>query len=93
MLQDFVQRWKITPTMVFLDGDHRYEGVVADLKMLSAYLKPGTPLLVHDFLNYENSTGKYGVKKAAQEWETAGYGRFMGCFGCCALYVIQDRAP
>ena len=93
VLQDFVQRWKITPTMVFLDGDHRYEGVVADLKTLSAYLKPGTPLLVHDFLNYENSTGKYGVKKAAQEWETAGYGRFMGCFGCCALYVIQDRAP
>ena len=49
VLQDFVQRWEITPTMVFLDGDHSYEGVVADLKTLSAYLKPGTPILMHDF--------------------------------------------
>jgi glycosyltransferase involved in cell wall biosynthesis len=87
VLQDFVQRWSITPTMVFLDGDHSYEGVVADLKTLSAYLRPGTPVLLHDFLNSENEAGKIGVKRAAQEWEAAGHGRFMGCFGCCALYL------
>jgi hypothetical protein len=93
VLQDFVQRWQITPTMVFLDGDHRYEGVVADLQTLTTYLKPGTPVLMHDFLNYENQTGKYGVKRAAQEWEAAGHGRFMGCFGCCALYVTLEPKP
>ncbi len=87
VLQDFVRRWTITPTMVFLDGDHSYAGVVADLKTLSAYLQPGTGVLVHDFLNTENEAGNIGVKKAAQEWEAAGHGRFMGCFGCCALYV------
>ena len=90
VLQEFVQRWDITPTMVFLDGDHSYEGVVADLKTLSAYLKPGTPILMHDFLNYENEAGKIGVKRAAQEWEATGHGRFMGCNGCCALYVTLD---
>lgn len=89
-LQDFVQRWTITPTMVFLDGDHTYAGVVADLKTLTAYLKPGTPILVHDFLNTENDTGKIGVKRAAEEWAAAGHGRFMGCAGCCALYVTID---
>ena len=91
VLQDFVKRWNITPTMVFLDGDHSYEGVMADLKTLSTYLKVGTPVLVHDFLNSENETGKLGVKRAALEWEAAGHGQFMGCFGCCALYLIQHR--
>jgi hypothetical protein len=90
VLQDFVRRWDITPTMVFLDGDHTYAGVVADLKTLTAYLKVGTPILVHDFLNAENETGKLGVKRAALEWEAAGHGRFLGCFGCCALYVTLD---
>lgn len=90
-LQGFVERWSITPTMVFLDGDHSYAGVAADLVTLSAYLKPGTPVLMHDFLNSENEAGIIGVKQAAQEWEAAGHGRFMGCFGCCALYLTVDQ--
>ncbi len=90
ILQEFVQRWAITPTMVFLDGDHSYEGVAADLQTLTAYLRIGTPILVHDFLNVENATGKIGVQRAALEWAAAGHGRFMGCCGCCALYVTLD---
>jgi len=58
-----------------------------DLEILSQYLKVGTPILVHDFLNTENEAGKIGVKRAALEWQAAGHGRFMGCAGCCALYV------
>lgn len=87
VLQDFAQRWEITPTMVFLDGDHSYAGVSTDLQILSSYLRIGTPILVHDFLSPGNDTGQLGVRRAAQEWETAGFGRFMGCFGCSALYV------
>lgn len=93
VLQDFVKRWTITPTMVFLDGDHSYEGCKADLDILSQYLKVGTPILVHDFLNSENDTGNMGVKRAAQEWEAAGQGRHLGCFGCCALYVTLTGRP
>ena len=88
VLREFVQRWQITPTMVFLDGDHRYEGCKADLELLSAYLRPGTPVLVHDYLNVENGTEAVGVMQAAQEWSAAGGGRFIGCFGCCALYLV-----
>ena len=87
VLKDFVQRWSITPTMVFLDGDHSYDGVRTDLEILSRYLKPGTPILVHDFVKSENDEGAIGARKAAQEWSAAGHARFMGCFGCCALYV------
>lgn len=89
VLQDFVRRWDIIPTMVFLDGDHSYVGVAADLRTLSNYLRVGTPVLVHDFLNPGNDTGELGVRRAAQEWADAGHGRFMGCFGCCALYVTH----
>jgi len=92
-LAGFVQLWQITPTMVFLDGDHSYEGVKADLAILSGYLRPGTPILVHDFMNTENETGKIGVMRAAKEWEAAGHGRFMGCFGCCALYLTVTGTP
>jgi glycosyltransferase involved in cell wall biosynthesis len=91
VLQDFVQRWAITPTMVFLDGDHSYKGVAADLATLSRYLRPGTPVLVHDFLNKENESGDIGVRAAAEEWAASGHGKFMGCFGCCALYLIAPR--
>lgn len=91
-LREFVQNWSITPTMVFLDGDHSYAGTAADLEILSSYLKPGTPILVHDFLNVENATGKLGVKRAALEWEAAGHGQFMGCFGCCALYLVRNQS-
>jgi glycosyltransferase involved in cell wall biosynthesis len=92
VLRDFIPRWNITPTMVFLDGDHSYEGVAADLRLLSGYLRPGTPVFVHDFLNRENASGKIGVQRAAQEWERAGHGRFLGCCGCSALYVVQSPA-
>lgn len=89
VLADFVQRWSITPTMVFLDGDHSYAGVKKDLALLRDYVRAGTPILVHDYLNDENRTGKIGVRRAADEWASAGHGRFMGCHGCCALYLLE----
>lgn len=86
-LQQFVERWSVSPTMVFLDGDHRYEGVKADLEVLGRYLRPGTPILMHDYLNPENDTGAYGVRRAALEWAADTRAVFMGCFGCTALYL------
>ena len=87
---DFAGQWQIDPTMVFLDGDHRYEGVAADMRALSHYLKPGTPVLVHDFLNPENDTGEYGVRQAGTEWEKTGKAKLIGCFGCAALFLTTD---
>ena len=37
-LKDFHRDVPITPTMVFVDGDHSYEGVLADLAPLSTFL-------------------------------------------------------
>lgn len=90
-LQEFVAEHAIRPTMVFLDGDHRYDGVRADLDTLSRYLPPGIPIFCHDFSNPENDTGEYGVKKAVLEWEAAGFGELLGTFGCGVLYLTTAR--
>jgi ubiquinone/menaquinone biosynthesis C-methylase UbiE len=90
-LNSFFSKFPLQPTMVFLDGDHRYEGVREDLQCLSRVLEPGIPVLCHDYLNPENDTGEYGVRKAATEWEEAGFLTFCGVFGCSALFVTGER--
>lgn len=90
-LDRFTSDFIIQPTMCFVDGDHRYEGVKKDLEILSSFLRPGIPVLCHDYLHPENDTGHYGVRRAAFEWETAGYAEFHGVFGCSALFVTTDK--
>lgn len=89
VLEDFLKKWKITPTMVFVDGDHRYEGVAADIRLLFGLLVQGTPVLFHDYLNPENNDGTYGVRQAVDEWVKSGQVRFAGCSGCSALVVVN----
>ena len=89
-LEKFLSDVTIQPTMVFLDGDHRYEGVKRDLELLSRMLCPGIPVLCHDYLNPENDTGEYGIQRAATEWEGAGFAEFYGVFGCSVLFVTSD---
>ncbi|MCC6660308.1 MAG: glycosyltransferase [Phycisphaerales bacterium] len=73
-LARFMRDIPITPTMVFLDGDHRYAGVWADLKRLSVLLAPGTPMLCHDYGGIE------GVRRAVDEWVAEGSYEAMGRF-------------
>lgn len=81
----------VSPTMVFVDGDHSYEGCRKDLEVLSRFLSPGTPVLCHDWTNVANETGEYGVTRACDEWQQEGFAQFMGVFGCSALYVTTER--
>ena len=90
-ITDFVEEFSIQPTMVFVDADHRYEGVKQDLDVLSRLLSPGVPVLCHDYSNPENDTGEYGVRRAATEWEESGHAEFRGTFGCAALFVTTAR--
>lgn len=90
-LENFITEFFIRPTMVFVDGDHRYPGIKGDLETLSEILSPGVPVLCHDYSNPENDTGEYGVRRAATEWEEAGYAEFAGVFGCAALFVTTGR--
>jgi predicted O-methyltransferase YrrM len=90
-IDTFMEEFSIQPTMVFVDADHRYEGVKQDLDALSRLLSPGVPVLCHDYSNPENDTGEYGVRRAATEWEESGHAEFRGTFGCAALFVTTAR--
>jgi len=90
-LRQFAADVPVNPTMVFVDGDHAYEGVKDDTAVLSDLLRPDVPVLFHDFLNAENDTGAYGVRRAAQEWEKAGFVTFIGAFGCSGLFLTTAK--
>jgi predicted O-methyltransferase YrrM len=42
------QRVEGTLDVAFIDGDHSYEGVAADLRLVAAFSRPGTLLIFHD---------------------------------------------
>lgn len=90
-LEQFVQEFAIQPTMVFVDGDHRYEGVKRDLGILARFLAPGIPVLCHDYLNPENDTGELGVRKAVNEFVQASYAELIGTFGCSAFLITTQQ--
>ncbi len=75
----FHQAYAITPSMVFVDGDHEYFGAWSDLDILRTFLAPGTAVLCHDYWGYP------GVKQAVDEWKRSGFYDWMGVFGCSAL--------
>jgi hypothetical protein len=87
----FIEEFSISPTMVFVDGDHRYAGVKSDLALLAKYLQPGVPILCHDYLNTDNGKPEMGVRQAVDEWVRDGFGRLMGSFGCSALLITTDK--
>lgn len=88
-LRTFITRRSISPTMVFVDGDHSYAGVKNDIAVLSQYLASGVPILFHDYLNPKAE----GVRRACDEWEQSGHAKFMGCFGCSALFLTLRGRP
>jgi len=49
--------------LIFIDGDHRYCGVTADIPAALLLLKPGGVLCGHDYTNAEWP----GVKRAVDE--------------------------
>lgn len=60
--------------LLFIDGDHSYEGAKADLERWGAFVRPGGHVLLHDAVD----TGGYGnhypgvvraVAEAGAEWE------------------------
>jgi len=88
-LSNFLTRRPISPTMVFVDGDHSYAGVKQDIALLSQFLARGVPVFFHDYLNPKTE----GVQRACDEWEQSGRAKCIGCFGCSALFLTLRGRP
>lgn len=65
-------------TLVYVDGDHSYEGVFRDIRAWAPKVKNGGFMAFHDYLN-EN----YGVKRAVQDF----------CAGNFEIHVLTEDKP
>jgi Methyltransferase domain len=82
----------LSPAFVFVDGDHSFEGVRADIRTLRSHVPDGGLILFHDYVDVRNETGEYGVTTAiAGSWIESDCD-FAGTFGCCALFRRRERA-
>jgi hypothetical protein len=106
-ISTFISQFDITPTMVFVDGDHSYDGVRFDLAVLSHMLVKDTPVLCHDYrgpsgmsaFDHEPpamgqvtpETMWIGVQKACLAWEGAGFAEYIGTFGGSALFLTTSK--
>ena len=92
-LQDLYREYSWDPTMVFVDGDHSYEGAKSDLNLLRTIVRPGTPVICHDYTNGDNDTGAMGVRRAIDEFVQEGHATFEGIYGVCAMLKIHGVGP
>lgn len=53
---------------VYIDGDHSYNGCMADLEMYYPKIKRGGILAGHDYLDGSLPEGEFGVKRAVDEF-------------------------
>ncbi|CAN5464776.1 hypothetical protein BH11PSE4_BH11PSE4_35230 [soil metagenome] len=86
-LATFRDAFPVTPTMAFIDGDHTYEGVKADLEQLTTLLAPNTPVAFHDYLN----TDTPGVARALDDWIAQGFATKTGEYGCSGFVITTAK--
>ncbi len=83
-LKQFLADLPIVPTMIFVDGDHEYAGCLDDLRTLTGFVAPGTPVLCHDYHAIE------GVRRAVDEIVATGFFKNLGLFAGSILLVSTD---
>jgi SAM-dependent methyltransferase len=54
--------------LVYLDANHSYEAVLADIQAWLPKLRPGGALAGHDYVDGELPQGRFGVKRAVNEF-------------------------
>ena len=79
--------------VVFVDGDHTYEGVHRDLVAISRVVSSDGLVLFHDYYHPANGNGSYGVKRAVDELADRYELQFRGRYGGIALYECTRSAP
>ena len=81
-----VRGLKGTFDTIFVDGDHSYDGVMADIGALEGRIDPAGVVMFHDYFHPLNETGEYGVRRAVEERKSALGLEFRGRFGGIALF-------
>ncbi len=90
-LASFRASTTVSPSMVFLDGNHLYGPVRADLECLEQIAAPGTPVLCHDYVL--DPSQELEAKPAIDDFVKEGRATFEGTpGGRCALIRLTGTA-
>jgi cephalosporin hydroxylase len=69
--QAYVEQWRIPIDLLFIDGDHRYEGVLNDLRYAN-YVRPNGFVLLHDCYDWMHADQPArltpGIMEAVDAW-------------------------
>lgn len=71
------KHWPIQYDWLLIDGDHRYEGVKADIQIWLHHAKPGALVSLHDYAP-KSKKPKAGVKQAVDELLGKNWYSFQG---------------
>jgi Methyltransferase domain len=80
----------LRPALTFVDGDHRREGVEADLAVLATLVPAGGRILFHDFvdpLNDDPQCDEIKVRPTVEQSWVAAECDFAGVYGGSGLYT------
>lgn len=82
-----------TCDLVFVDGDHSYEGVTADFHNWAPHISVGGHLLFHDAIPRDFAPAAVGVAKCVKEIETqhSAYFTIQPSIGSIAHFVCMRR--
>jgi len=87
--------WDTEIDLLFVDGDHSYNGAKADLQIWSPLVKPLGALVVHDCVTPDNTTPHalhFEVNRAVDEWYAANTKQFKeeGTVGTMRTFTRLD---
>jgi len=73
--------------LLFVDGDHRYENVKADIAGWTPKIAPGGIIAFHDFAPEPKVAAKHaGIKRAVLEWECKAKWELLPSVGSLRAY-------
>lgn len=79
---------------IYVDGDHSYRGVCADIAAAAPKLRQGGYLVFNDFAHVDTGLGRYGVHRAVTEFAARERWQFaMFAYERHGLYDIALRKP
>ena len=86
MSHDAAKTWKDPIDFLYVDGDHEYDGVVADIRAFVPFVRVGGIVAFHDY-----KPGKPGVPRAVDEL-VAPYHTKLFQAGSLAVFRMERRA-
>lgn len=75
---------------IFIDANHTYDHVKADIRAWWPKVKPGGILSGHDYDGQGDKRGRFGVKKAVVEWAIEN-NQAVGVLPQLVWYVIKEN--